>query len=93
VKFDLKLDNSQAEKDFFKLIFLSQVFNQPQFSMDRLKNKDPNEMYRRAKNSGSRDHEIQFYEFFEWIHNDINTILSAENGLGPSKISFQPKIG
>jgi hypothetical protein len=29
IKFDLKLENKKAERDFFNLLFLCQVFNQP----------------------------------------------------------------
>jgi hypothetical protein len=70
--------------------------------MDKLKFKDPNEMYLRAKGSSNRGHEIQFYEFFEWIHNDINRLVygktnnssnsSVKTGL-ESANKFQPRIG
>ena len=71
-KFDLKLENCKAERDFFNLLFLCQVFNQPQFFMEKLKIKDPNEMYFRAKGSSQQ---MQFYDFYEWIHKDISKVM------------------
>jgi len=41
--------NKEAERDFFKLIALVQIFNQPKFFMDKLKEKNLEEMYARAK--------------------------------------------
>ena len=79
-KFDLKLENSKAERDFFNLLFLCQVFNQPQFFMEKLKSKDPGEMYLRAKGStNNTGHELQFYDFYEWIHNDISKTVYDRN--------------
>jgi hypothetical protein len=59
--------------------------------MEKLKYKDPNEMYLRAKGSSQQ---MQFYDFYEWIHNDISRSLYARNlqmetGLKLKK-TFQP---
>ena len=59
-------------------------------------------MYQRAKSSSAHGHQIQFYEFYEWIHNDINRVvydrnantgLQLKTGLESAKKEFQPKIG
>ena len=50
IKFDLRMPQKDAERDFFKICVISQIFNQPQFFMDKLKDKNPQEMYLRAKN-------------------------------------------
>lgn len=62
----------EAERDFFKICVICQIFNQPQFFMDKLKDKNLQEMYVRAKNpsyNGGQD--IQFYQFHEWIQKDL----------------------
>ena len=98
-KYDLKLENSKAERDFFALLFLCQVFNQPQFFMEKLKGKDPCEMYKRAKCSiNNNGHELQFYDFYEWIHNDLSKTmhdrtLSMKTGLEAKKKVFAPQLG
>ena len=50
-------------------------------------------MYLRAKNSGT---EIQFYDFYEWIHNDISKTVYDRNisktGLELKKKVFQPQL-
>lgn len=67
--------------------------------MDKLKSKDPNEMYIRAKNNG-KGHELQFYEFYEWIHNDITRAVYDKNnnssvitGLESTKKSLNLNLG
>ena len=54
----------QGEKEFFKLIVLSELVNEPDFIQQTLLlDKDPVEMYQRAK---FRD-KIPFYRYYEWI--------------------------
>jgi len=67
--------------------------------MEKLKSKDPGEMYLRAKSSQkSSGHEMQFYDFYEWIHNDISKTvydrnLQMKTGLELKRKGFQPKLG
>ena len=42
----------QGEKEFFKLVVLSVLLSSPSFMIEQLVNKDPNEMYKRAKANG-----------------------------------------
>jgi hypothetical protein len=57
--------------------------------MEKIKTRNPQEMYRRAKNpSFNNGKEIQFYQFWDWIQKDltvsiynINTGSKAPNGL------------
>ena len=39
------MSNKDAELDFFKLVALAQIFNQPKFFMEKLKDKDLEDMY------------------------------------------------
>ena len=61
------LVQDKGKKEFFKLVVLSIVMNQPPFMLQRLYEKDWREMFRRAE----RDH-IAFNHYFEWVTNDIN---------------------
>lgn len=61
--------------------------------MEKLKYKDPNEMYLRAKGSSGSGHNMQFYDFYEWIHNDISQALydrslQMKTGLELTKKAF-----
>lgn len=49
VKFDLRMDCKEAERDFFKICAISQIFSRTQLFMEKLKDKNPQEMYERAK--------------------------------------------
>ena len=42
-------DKNMAKKDFFKLVVLAVVLNQPPFMVSALYEKDPEEMYIRAE--------------------------------------------
>ena len=48
-KFEVRLDNEQAERDFFKLLVIASILNQSQSRVEKLSTKDANEMYLRAK--------------------------------------------
>lgn len=65
----------QGEKEFFKMLVLSVFINSPSFLIEQLMEKDPTEMYIRAKTIDG----IQFQNFHEWITHDINkTIYSID---------------
>ena len=53
-------------------------------------------MYLRAKSScKTSGHELQFYDFYEWIHNDISKTVYDRNlqmKTGLEKKAFQPKL-
>jgi hypothetical protein len=60
----------QGEKEFFKLVVLSVLLSSPSFMIEQLVDKDPQEMYKRAKKEG-----IMFQNFHEWIAHDINKTM------------------
>jgi hypothetical protein len=60
----------KGKKEFFKLVVLSVVMNQPPFMLNRLYEKDWREMYKRSE----RD-KISFNHYFEWVTNDINKCI------------------
>jgi hypothetical protein len=60
----------KGKKEFFKLVVLSVVMNQPPFMLSRLYEKDWREMYKRSE----RD-KISFNHYFEWVTNDINKCI------------------
>ena len=60
----------KGKKEFFKLVVLSIVMNQPPYMVDKLYEKDWREMFKRAE----RD-KVTFNNYFEWITNDINKCL------------------
>ena len=49
------------------MLVLSMILSLPKFVNDGLLEKDPNEMYRRAKKA-----DLDFHQFYEWIQNDIS---------------------
>ena len=52
--------------------------------MGRLKEKDANEMYQRAK----LQDKIEFYQFNEWINRDFTNELKSKTGLKLGSINF-----
>lgn len=72
--------DADKEFDFFKLLVICEILSQPKFSMRWLMFKDPKEMYLRAKSwkeeeliksTTSSQAPLLFYQFYEWIANDI----------------------
>lgn len=68
--------------------------------MDKLKAKNPQEMYARAKNPAlNNGQDIQFYQFSEWIQKDLaNTLYGRDQNtslqrLKLSHISFANRSG
>ena len=47
--FILSINDSKLEFDFFKILVLSVIVGWPRFFIDKLIQKDPKEMYKRAK--------------------------------------------
>jgi hypothetical protein len=62
--FLLELENPVKDFSFFKLIVLTVILTQPAYYMNKLKSKDPSEMYGRAKG-------LMFYQYYDWILQDI----------------------
>lgn len=72
VKFDLRLESMEAERDFFLISAIAAIFNEQPQMMEKLKDKCPLEMYRRVKNPNlNNGASIQFHQFHDWISNDI----------------------
>lgn len=75
-----KIDNQQVEFDFFKILVLSVILEQPKFFIDKLISRDPFDMYLRAKGfkpdmGGAKRLPLEFHQFYEFISNDIAKAL------------------
>lgn len=76
----LTLADPSTEFEFFKLLVLCVIAEQPRIFISRLLNKDPQEMFKRAKGATQpQQPPIEFYKFYEWISNDIARSLYSKD--------------
>jgi hypothetical protein len=61
----------QGEKQFFKLLVLSQVLNMPDFMTECLLSVSPDQMFRQAKLADG----LEFHQFHEWIESHMKRVL------------------
>ena len=103
-QFYLTMDDEETEYEFFKLLVLCAIVEQPRLFISRLTKKDPWEMYMRAKGIGQGSSQnqlgvngtineqhnrfnkrqinpipLEFYQFYDWILNDINNSIYNED--------------
>lgn len=80
-QFVLTIDDEDIEYEFFKLLVLCVIIEQPRLFICRLTTKDPWEMYQRAKGLTlpKQQPPVEFHKFYEWISNDINQSIYNED--------------
>ena len=62
----LHIEDQKIEYDFFRILFMAIIMNQPRFFMKKLCEFNPSEIFEQAKNDG-----IEFCQFHEWISHEI----------------------
>ena len=70
------MSNQEAERDFFKLLLLAAILNQPKLFLNKLTDLNFDQMFRKArqhrtKNEKGESQELQFYKYHDWIMKEM----------------------